>query len=72
MPYFVDSLCNIKECVGIVLIWLKHGGDAINDPKSFLNCGVFGSESKLVVSIRLLGLYKRINSAINMHYLVRN
>jgi hypothetical protein len=48
MPYFVESLLNVKEDAGTYFLSFHVIFYIIDDSVALLDCGVIGSEAKLV------------------------
>jgi hypothetical protein len=48
MPYFVESLLNVKEDADTYLLSFHDFFYFIDDSVALLDCGVIGSEAKLV------------------------
>jgi hypothetical protein len=48
MPYFVESLLNVKEDAGTYFLPFRAFFHFIDDSVALLDCGVVSSEAKLV------------------------
>jgi hypothetical protein len=57
MPYFVESLSNVKEDAGTYFLSFHALFDFIDDSVALLDCGVIGTEVKLVQGDDVINRY---------------